>query len=88
MEMNIFFQIVGYLIGLFSLYLHLNLKIKANEMRIESMSKEIIVLTSKLDKILDNSNKILEQQIKNSVNLSNAMDTIQRHEFKMQLLDK
>ena len=69
MELNIFFQIMGYVVGMFSLYLHLNLKIKTSEMRLDAMDREI----KKIDKILENSDKILLQQTRNNINIENLL---------------
>ena len=69
MELNIFFQIMGYVVGMFSLYLHLNLKIKTSEMRLDAIDREI----KKIDKILENSDKILLQQTRNNINIENLL---------------
>ena len=74
MELNIFFQIMGYVVGMFSLYLHLNLKIKTSEMRLDAMDREI----KKIDKILENSDKILLQQTRNNINIENLLNEKQR----------
>ena len=74
MELNIFFQIMGYVVGMFSLYLHLNLKIKTSEMRLDAIDREI----KKIDKILENSDKILLQQTRNNINIENLLNEKQR----------